>query len=64
MDMFELARLIHGASRPYYITVGDDDRVLFRYPPGTVERWKKMLDEMIEKDLREHPEKIRNGKDD
>lgn len=63
MNMFQIARLIEYSQIPYYITVGGDDRVLFKYPPGTIEMWKKMLDDLIEEDMRLYPDKVRNGEE-
>ena len=57
MNMFQLARLVRNSSTPYWL----DQYTKNEYPPGTVERWRKQLDEMIAEDMRLYPYKLRGS---
>jgi hypothetical protein len=57
--MFELSRLIERSKIPYWTTDDKGKRVLFQYDPEAIQYWEMMLKNMIEEDIRLHPDKLR-----
>lgn len=62
-NITKLCRILKGIERPYYITEGDNDRVLFRYPPGYEQQLQRQINTLLDQWRQEHPHDILNGGD-
>jgi hypothetical protein len=56
-----LMRVISRAKIPFWLENKRGIEYLFEYPVGTVEKWKKELDALLEKDKTERPYEFRSG---
>lgn len=54
-----LMRAISREKIPFWITDKKGNDLIFEYPVGTIEKWRKELNEILDKDIRERPNEFR-----
>lgn len=60
-NIWRLSKILKGMDTPYWITEGDNDRVLFRYPPGYKDHLQQRINEQLAAWRQQHPYDILNG---
>jgi hypothetical protein len=60
-EICRLNKVLKGIDRPYWITEGDNDRVLFRYHDGYKEQLQQRITELMQQWRQEHPYAVLNG---
>ncbi len=62
-NITRLCRILKGIDTPYWITRGDNDKVLFKYPDGYKQQLQQRINNLIAEWRRQHPNDILNGGD-